>query len=119
MLPVFVHQEKGGLFGGFLKKTPRATGDDTEVRLWVPTPGQSLNSTRCLFALCTYQVKDSDKEITASNDSLSEGHPAKVSWGTVEVFWNSAALKNKAQNWQLNKLTSMVLKGHCSWNQKS
>ncbi|KAK0145133.1 Apolipoprotein L6 [Merluccius polli] len=49
---LFDNEEKGGLFGGLHKKTPKATGDTTED-------------------------KDGDKEITASNDSLSEGNAAK------------------------------------------
>ncbi|KAG7273058.1 hypothetical protein CRUP_007214, partial [Coryphaenoides rupestris] len=46
------HKEKGGMFGGLLKKTPKASGDATED-------------------------KDGDKKLTASNDSLSEGNAAK------------------------------------------
>ena len=40
--PVFLHQEKGGLFGGLLKKTPKATGDASEVRLCVQMPRNKL-----------------------------------------------------------------------------
>lgn len=93
----FTHQEKGGLFSGLIKKTPKASGDEAAAEV----TSYTVNITVCgdcyhtdLYTVNFYfykflQDKDDQRELTASNDSLSGNNNTKV------VCWYSSACTYK------------------------
>ncbi|KAJ4936712.1 hypothetical protein JOQ06_001299 [Pogonophryne albipinna] len=84
-------EEKGGLFGGLLKKTPKASGDEA-----------------------TAEDKDDQKELSASNDSLFENNNTKEK----NIFSNMFKKPQKpaegaAADKELEVNTEKLLSGSC------